>query len=264
MRRSTMFWGTILIILGVLLLLDNLGLLGGINLWSLLWPGFLILLGIWVLAGTVFKPARTTEHAVVALDGATSGQIQFKHGAGRLSIHKGTGGSQELLSGDFAGGVDINTRRDGSGLKTTLAVPDQLFPFNWLPGDSLDWDVFLNQEVPISLEIGTGASESNVDLTGLKIGQLKLETGASNTQILLPEAAGETRVSVNAGAASVRIQVPAGVAARIQVSGGAMDASVDTQRFPRSGGAYQSADYDTAIHRADIKIDMGAGSVHVS
>jgi hypothetical protein len=53
------------------------------------------------------------------------------------------------------------------------------------------------------------------------------------------------------------------VAARIRTGGGLTATSVDQSRFPRAGKVYQSPDYDTAQNRADIKIEMGAGSISV-
>lgn len=45
-RRNGLFWGSILILAGVLLLLNNLGYLGGF--WRFFWPLLLILLGLWM------------------------------------------------------------------------------------------------------------------------------------------------------------------------------------------------------------------------
>jgi hypothetical protein len=66
-----------------------------------------------------------------------------------------------------------------------------------------------------------------------------------------------------AGAASVDILLPEGVAARIRSVGGLSSTNIDAARFPPQNGLYQSPDYETAPHRADIKIEMGAGLVTV-
>ena len=43
MKRSGLIWGAVLVILGILLLVDNLGLLDalGINLWGVIWGNIL-------------------------------------------------------------------------------------------------------------------------------------------------------------------------------------------------------------------------------
>ena len=52
MRRSTIFWGSLFILLGALVLLENLDIID-INVWALIWPFFLIAVGLWVLLGAV-------------------------------------------------------------------------------------------------------------------------------------------------------------------------------------------------------------------
>ena len=42
-----------------------------------------------------------------------------------------------------------------------------------------------------------------------------------------------------------------------------VDVDVDKGRFPREGAVYQSPDYETAENKADIDIDIGAGSISV-
>ena len=137
------------------------------------------------------------------------------------------------------------------------------FPWMWGPGRSLDWSFGLNSGIPLSLELKTGASESRLDLADLLVTDLRLETGASATQINLPAKAGRTRAEIRAGAASVELQVPPGVAARIRIRGGLSSANVDAARFPRMGDVYQSQDYHTAANTADIDIETGVGSVRI-
>jgi len=62
----------------------------------------------------------------------------------------------------------------------------------------------------------------------------------------------------------VKINIPEGVAAKIRVTGGMMSSDVDRSRFPKSGGYYQSPDYDTATHKAEIRVEMGMGSVKIN
>jgi hypothetical protein len=109
----------------------------------------------------------------------------------------------------------------------------------------------------------TGASETRLDLDDLQISELRLKTGASSTNVNLPAQAGFTRVMVESGAASVDIRIPQGVAARIRSRGGLSSLSLDRSRFPRTGDTYQSADYDTALNKVDIDVQMGVGSVTI-
>ncbi|MFZ6027338.1 MAG: LiaI-LiaF-like domain-containing protein [Chloroflexota bacterium] len=261
MRRGNLFWGFVLIIGGAVLLLNSMGFFRNIDIWNIFWPTFLILLGIWLIVGRLFWHAGS-QSAEVALDGANHGRVVFKHGAGRLTVRAGdeTG---ELLKGEFGGGIDVGTRRHGDQLEATLSVPPASIPWFGGAGYTIDWDVALNRQVPLSLEFNTGAGENNFDLTHLQVEEVHLQTGASSSVIRLPDNAGFTRLSVESGAASVSIHVPENVAARIRTSGGLASFNINTARFPRSGEINQSIDYETAANKADIDIQTGVGSVDV-
>ena len=263
MRRGNLFWGFILIVVGGLFLLQTLGWLENVNIWGLIWPLFLICLGVWIVLGRFFVRSAETEHATIPLQGATHARVVLKHGAGRLNIHAGASVS-DLAEGDFSGGLDLRIRRDGDLLDATLSMPSQSFPIFWGPvGYSLDWTIGFNREIPFSLELKMGAAEARVDLTDLKVTDVRLQTGASATDLKLPTHAGFTRLRVESGAASVNVHIPQGVAARIRARGGLAAISVDSNRFPRSGDFYQSSDYETAVNKAEIDIQTGVGAVDV-
>jgi hypothetical protein len=262
MNRSSIFWGFILILVGALFLLSNLGLLP-VDVWLVFWPLVLIAFGIWLLVGVLFGRRRQAgERAVVPLDGAAGGRIIINHGAGRLFV----GGNAEpgsLVSGSFGGGVDYWTRRVEGDLEVDLRLKDRNFPILWWPGDSFEWRVSLNQDVPLMLLVKTGASESQLNLAELQVKSLKVETGASSSTITLPRNAGYTKARIESGVASVKVFVPESAAARIRVSSGLSDVKVNRSRFASMGGMYQSPDYDTASNKIDIEIETGVGSVSI-
>jgi hypothetical protein len=263
MRRSGLFWGSILVVVGALLLLQNLGIIpASISLWGVFWPLLLIGLGLRALWG-VFGPRRAlaSEAVTIPLEGASQALVRIRHGAGRLHLQAGAG-SNEIASGTFLGGLDFSSRREGDELKVKMRVPDD--GFMWMgPMEPRDWDVRLNESVPLELNLKTGANEAQLDLTDLRVTGLRYETGASSTELTLPARAGHTRVDISAGAASFNIRVPEGVAVRLRSRGGLSSTDVDTQRFPRQGEVYQSLDYETAANRAEISVEIGAGSVRV-
>jgi len=209
------------------------------------------------------RRAVETEHVSIPLEGATKAHVRLRHGAGRLEI-KGGAGANDAVSGAFGGGVEYRARMDGETLKVRMRVPsDFFFPFPMFGGGGLDWSVALNNAIPMGLDIGGGASDAHLDLTELKLTELRIETGASSMELALPADAGFTKVRIEAGASSINIRVPDGVAARIRASGGAADISVDASRFPRAGDVYQSPDYETAANKVEIKAEIGAGAIRI-
>ncbi|HSV84963.1 MAG TPA: DUF5668 domain-containing protein [Levilinea sp.] len=261
MHKGRIFWGVIIITAGVLLLLDRLGLLAaGFN--AIFWPLVLIVLGMLILFRPVFgRRGMKSEQFSIPLENTTSAEIKLNHGAGRLSL-KATGMPGVLLEGSFRGEMSHEVRRNGDNAFVKLSSEVVILPpFTGLHERS--WDIAVARSLPIKLHLQSGASENILDLTDLKINELDIETGASSTQVRLPAAAGFTRVEVESGAASVIIQVPEGVAARIYTTGGLSSITVNTQRFPRRDGHYQSPDYESAANRVEMHLEMGVGSIEV-
>jgi hypothetical protein len=136
-------------------------------------------------------------------------------------------------------------------------------PWIFGPWTPILWEVRLNGAVPMTLDLETGAGESRIDLSALKVEEIRMKTGASSTEITLPARAGKSRAKVTSGAASVVLKVPDGVAARIAVESGLAGITIDPNRFPRNGNIYESADFGRAENSVDIHIETGVGAVDI-
>ena len=261
--RGGLFWGIVLIILAALLLFSQQGWLKG-DILSYFWPVVVILFGIWLLVGALGKgrTGAAAQKLSIPLESARSARIKLDHAAGRLNVRAGAS-STEVLNGDFDTEVDYKSQLQADQLQVKLRNSPHFWA--WVPGESLDWDIRLNGDIPLVLKIDSGASASILDLTDLKVVELDINTGASSTEVKLPANAGTTLVDIDSGAASLNIHIPTGVAARIKVKSGIASVNVDLSRFPRlDGGLYQSADYAAAANHADITNDTGVGSVDIS
>jgi hypothetical protein len=264
MRRSGLFWGVILLLVGLLLLLSNLGIIA-VNVWGAVWAVVLIALGVGILWGIfVGSSAAEGEEVSIPLEGANSARIRVKHGAGRLRV---TGGAAPgaLVEGTFTGGLDYRARRRGEELDVEMSprgFPFFVGPWNW-GRQGLGWTFSLNSAIPLDLAFETGAGEARLDLSELLVTDLRLQTGASSFQVTLPADAGHTRARIEAGVASVSIRVPTEVAAQVRFEGALASVTVDRNRFPRAGGVYRSPDYDSAQNKVDIEVEAGVGSIDV-
>jgi hypothetical protein len=249
----------IMIAIGTLLFVDLAGLadidaFGFLARW---WPLILIAVGVLILIGAVLPRQRgVEEHLELSAGTLTSGEVVLKFGAGELDV--GTGRPGMLITGDLEGGA---IRRDlGPGRIELETDYVQVFP--WF-GERVHWRIGLAPDLPISLRLEGGASRSTLDLAGTRVTSLTVKTGASSTRIVLPREVERCAVRIEAGAAQVTVEVPPGVAARITSQMGLGSSTIDEARFPRSGDGWESSDYGTAAHRADISISGGVGSVRV-
>jgi hypothetical protein len=269
MRSNNFFWGLVFLVIGALALGGTMGWFGTVNVWALLWPAFLVILGVWLLVRPSFWHNHRHQHdwqtqqLSIPLENASQAEIELRHGAGRITLASGADPAT-LLSGSFVGGVESHLDRDGGlALLRLRSAVDSMWGFPDNAPRGLEWNVHLNNTVPMTLDVRTGASENFLDLSDLKVTDLKVETGASSTQITLPANVAYTKVKVGAGAASISIKVPENVAARIHVSSAIASKRIDTARFPANGNYYETSGYDTAANKAEIIIETGVGSVEV-
>lgn len=264
MKRSAIFFGSLLFLLGIVLLAINLGFVDH-RVWRYFWPLVIILLGVWFIFGSkIVKDTFESVTRSIPMSGDTEAKIEFNYGAGQLSIGPSTT-PQELLGGTFVGGVTEELNRTGSITTLEISVPSgNMFPEHWVAGNKgINWDVRLTKEIPLKLEFNMGACEAKLDLRELKVTELEIQTGASSTEVQMPQNAGFTKVEVQSGAAKVKFNVPQGVAVSFSESSGLSGIDVDTARFPKNGHVYQSPDYDTAANKAQISYEGGVGSIEI-
>ena len=273
MIRFRFIAGAALILLGAIVLLNVLLHALGINFrvgW-IFWPVVLIGIGVWLVTGFSRGGSSSRvprEQASVPLEGSSEASITVHHGAGRLTIGSGAG-SDQLLTGSFGGGLDAVRGKEGNRLRIDMRMRERDFSRyffgSWRNGwaGRLDWDFMLNPSIPLDLRLETGASETLLSLTDLKVRELGIKTGASSTTVELPRSAGLTRLHVESGAAAMKIRVPQGVAATILVKSALAGIHVDTIRFPSAAGGYRSPDYQGAENKVEILVETGVGSIDI-
>lgn len=262
MSRNSIFWGLVLVLFGSVLLLDNLGIIRNVDIWPLAGSLLLIAMGIRLLFRRSFSSSGESRQISIPLDGAERARLRLNHGAGRLRVASGAAPGM-LMDGDFSKETTQRVERRGKEIDVRLSSEIFIFPFIWGPDDAINWSVRLNQDIPVALDLEIGANEATLDLSDLRISEVYLKSGANATDIRLPSQSGFTRLRISSGAASVNLHVPQGVAAQITSRSGLSSINVDTQRFPKMGSNYRSADYDTATNKVEIDIEMGVGSVTI-
>jgi hypothetical protein len=267
MRRS-IIWGGVLIVLGALFLLDNLGLLP-VHAWEVFWPLVLIALGAWTLLGVARRSAsRGVSVSEVPLEGAARARVRIQHGAGILRVHAGAKPGM-LASGSFTGDLASHVRHEGdlliADLRPDFESSPFLAPWTWGRGGAYDWDLALTDAIPLDLTFETGAGESRLDLASLRVGSLTVKTGASATWLTMPaNPEGTCPVHIEGGMASFEAKVPERTEAFVRKESGLADTHVDRARFLPVPGGYQTPGYAGAADRLEIKISMGLGSFHLS
>lgn len=296
-RRGGLVGPVILIGLGIVFLLNNMGLLGW-EVWEgilRLWPVLLIAVGLdiligrrsalgsllvvvvmlgvlaasvwwsgaWLGAGT----ALTGETISQPLERATRADVQIGMGAGTLSVGALEDASQ-LIEGSVAGQDREPVTRDFSISSGTayFALRSRgqfgwIFPFADRRNGEGTWDLRLNRDVPMRLKIDAGAGTATLDLARLHLTDLDVNAGVGKITVTLPQQ-GVLVARVNGGVGETTILIPAGMAARIQADTGLGQVQV-LGNYQRQGDAYVSPDYDPAGNRVELIVKGGVGRLTI-
>ena len=294
-RRGGLVGPAIVIALGVVLLLNNLGYLGW-GVWETLvrlWPVLLIAVGLDLLIGrrSVLGSALvvllmlialgaaiwwtgfwlpsgmvvTSETISQPLGAAKQADIDIGMGAGRLTIGA-LSESDNLVEGliTHSSGEQVVQDFAMNGDSATFKLRSRAawtFPFGERRGERIEWNLLANRDIPLRLHIDTGAGQATLDLARLQVIDLDVNTGVGQATLTLPQQ-GQVRARINGGVGETVVIIPAGMAARIQATTGLGQVNV-IGNYQRDGKLSISPGYDNAVNRVDLVVSGGVGSITV-
>jgi len=201
-----------------------------------------------------------SDRFAAQLGASRSGRLRFTNGAHRVVIRAGSH-LRGLYRARFGERMPVVEVRGGVvSIRST-----------WVA--SCDWtgnhperpaEVALNAGIPWDVEV-RGASRLLADLSGLRLGSLSVEGGASRLEVVLPDPSGAVSVVILGGASNVAIRRPEGVAARLRVEGGVTNLTFDDRRIGATGGelVLRSRGYEDAVDRYDIAVTGGANNMSI-
>ena len=278
----------ILVVLGIVLLLQTTGVISW-EVWTELWrfwPVLIIVIGVnlfigrrmpWLaallalalLGGSVGIAVALTDSGgtdtvtrlTEPVDGIKSADVGIDFGAGKLRLDSLSPGSPNLVEASFQGReAEATLERRGNTGDLQISAERSAFFSGF---HDVEWDISLSPAPELSLDINGGAADMELDLRGLKVTKLDLDTGAARVKVTMPDRAGHVQAQIDGGASDIDVVVPAGVAARIVSESGLSSIDIDGDRFPKSSGVHMSPDYETAENRVDIELHVGVASVTV-
>ena len=286
-------WGIFLLFLGVVFLLQTLNILPW-GLWEILWrfwPVLIIIIGlgillrrynVWLVSLLVLaiisaclgiaiwqyglSPALGMVSYSEPLGNMERAQIEVDFTAGDIHIGSLPPGSpnfvevaSEVRNSDGSMNVDFR-QQDGVGT-LRLSIGRVNRPF-W-GGDGIRWEVNFTRNIPLTLNIKSAVSNTELYLSELKVTELRLDVDAGNCKVMMPSSTGTTYAYIKSDVANVEVTVPDGVAAKIRLDTDLSASDVDESRFPKQGDYYISDNFDTAQNRIYLEIESDVGRVQV-
>jgi len=260
-KPRSVFWPVILIAIGLVWLLGNLNILPGFNFSLLvnLWPLLLIAGGLNLLIGRRAPVLR----AFVALlfIGIAIAYVYLAPGLGLVKTPEvlhgsfseplGDAASATISIGSSIGTTHIFALKDSSALieaeidyigdavfnvsgetEKTVDLHVESSPVdqdlqNVLDKEDLNWNIGISPNVPLVLDFSAGVGEITLDLSGLDLSGLTVNSGVGSLDISLPAPEGSYSVEVSGGVGSVNIVIAEGAVLSLNVSGGVGDFVVD-------------------------------------
>ncbi len=280
---------TILIGIGIILLLNNLGYLDW-SFWDILslWPVLLIAAGLEVLVGRksavgsiisalivlglivggvwfvgMSDGVRTTAQTTTISEprnGMTAAQVTLAPAVTQVNIKalndsgnfvEGTVGQRhnERLVQNFAGGTPARLVLKTNGISGGMIGP----------GRRYSWDLAFHPDVALDLDVNVGMGDVNLDLSALTLHAVNVNFGVGEILLKLPPT-GDYDINIDGGVGAVVIEAPAGLAVRVQT-----DAAIVARNIPpdysRGNNRYTSPGYSDAGQQVDIHVGLGIGSI---
>ncbi len=297
LRYGHLFWGIVLILLGVMYLLKK---------FDVIWFSWRDILSLWplllVLWGISLLPIRSLYKLIVSLLAILAMILLIAYNPGRW--HSGW-----IWIGDFKKGKEVEVRKSetfadsvdyarleldaAAGTYTIAGTSEQLVDFRHV-GDSGTYymstlleenayhvrigpesrqnqfriyrshevEIKLNPDPVWDLDIDAGAAEIELDLSEYRIRNLEVNGGATSIEIILGSLYDESNVNIETGVSSVVIRVPEEVACEVNT-----DSFLVAKELPGfdkvSKSTYVTPNFAAAQKNIFIRFDSGISSLRV-
>jgi hypothetical protein len=235
-----------------------------VRFWIVICLAF-VLTGALLLAGCAPRlrvGELQSESQTVELDDADAVSVEIKLGAGDLEV---TGGAQELLEADFTYNVArLEPEVEYSNGKLVVRQPDS-DGLPALPGITdfrNEWNLRLNNDVPMDLSVEMGAGTSNLQLAGLSLTGLDINLGASESTVdLSGDWAQDLDVSIEAGAAALTVRLPSEIGVLVEIEAG--PTAIEASGLTKDGNVYTNAAYGASDVTLQINMQAGIGRINL-
>ena len=295
-RGVRLFWPIILIGVGSILLLSNLGVITG-NPWSIifqLWPVLLIALGLEILFGgttgwraivsallglglvagilwvLIAQPAipglnfgsstLQTTSISYPISGVESARADISFGAGTSNLHA-LGDSNNLIEGTLQTYYPPTFVASQTGDQANIRLAPGASPVVIPPLSTEEkWDVGLNSSATYQINLNVGVGQSKVDMSKLRLSGGEVNGGVGNTEMWLPNK-GTFTLNVNGGVGELRINVPHNMALRVEVNGGLGGFHGMARLQQVNDNVYETEGFSSAENAITLIVNGGVGSI---
>ncbi|MBA1334472.1 MAG: hypothetical protein HPY66_2321 [Firmicutes bacterium] len=291
MKNRNMTLGIILIAIGVIWMLNNLGY----STWFLweglfkLWPLILVIVGIsvifrgkgyiitiaWLLFFasilgygilgynvTRIETVRTPHVVMDAKPGTSNGKLSITLDAGNFTFNS----EDSSLLRAYIPDPDVSRSVDFTGNNSTAVIDIKQTRKVGFPreGKTYNYEFGLNKNLSWEIDVNTGAMNGVIDLSDLDVSRLDLNMGAGNIKVSFGDISRHCEADLNSGASNIHLVIPEGVGTRIKFDGVIKNSNLNALNWEKSERYYTSPNYSTADKKLDIDLNMGVGRLTIT
>jgi hypothetical protein len=125
-----------------------------------------------------------------------------------------------------------------------------------------EWDLHLNNSVPMEMNVNMGAGRTVLTLSGLALSRLELNMGAGETTV---DITGDWKKDVDAqihgGVGRATIRLPKDVGVRVVAQGGL--GAINADGFQKQGEAYVNDQYGKSPVTLRVEVEGGVGEINL-
>lgn len=284
---SRIFWGLLLVLVGVLVLLGNLGVVTVRyeNLWQL-WPLLIVgwgvsllnikgtwwgvvsallmvgMLGLLTWAAIGSEPFRQaeitnqTQRVAKVGDNIERLDVSVEAGAGDIAIgpHESDNPVEAILRSG-ATSLDVDSQADGNVQKVDVSMEGARM---WWTGSFRnELDVSVSKKLPLDLRVKSGATNLDADLSKVLLENFDIDLGASSGVVTIGSLRDIVDVKVRAGASSLTLRLPKDSGVSVQLDKGLSTKDLDGLQ-DKGNDRYETEGYSTATKKISIRGNIGA------
>lgn len=298
MKGRSIFGGLFLIFLGLIFLLNNLGLIGWDIWWAFVqfWPLVLIAFGIRLIFGNnifiqivafllifiipvafyfgyggkylprwVETPETGSYNWALENDpNITAGNLRLNIGAGTVNLQQGDTPAA-LNARTISGAPDVKSEIQGT--RTIIQIKQQDFRMApmFFGHRSLEesWRLTLGKNILWDLDVQTGAGVALLDMSDIKFNRLRVHTGAGNVRCVFDLLSQTAEAEIDTGAGNITLVIPEDVGVRAKVTTGVGNKSMEGRNWDKDNDTYTSNNYAQAAAKLNLTIHSGAGNITI-
>ncbi len=297
MKYRNIFWGVILILLGILYLLKQLDVIwfNWRDILSL-WPLILVLWGIsllplksmykliisllavgvmvlliwthptrfhnnWLWIGHIDRTERTKELYDEDLSSeATEALLELDAAAGTYKVEGITDKLVDFKHIGDSGTYYMSTGNDGDRHHVRIGPESRRNQFSLYRSHEVE--VKLNPGLTWDIDIDAGAADIEIDLRPFMIDEVTINGGAASMELILGDRSDNVNVRIETGVSSVLIKVPESVACEVNTE--SFLVSRELPGFDKvSKSTYVSPNFASAEKNIRIRFESGISSLRV-